>query len=116
VLYFNEVREISEEDKSAIQPFADLAGIAIENGRLYAEEKESSRQLNRLYDLTLQVSSSLDLSEVLDAVAKATVDLLGGLYSEIFLLENETDSLRSRAFHGAAPPLPPPDPPAPPPF
>jgi GAF domain-containing protein len=103
VLYFNEVREVSEEEKSAIRPFTDLAGIAIENGRLYAGEKESSRRLDRLHDLTLQVSSSLDLSEVLDAVAKATVELLGGLYSEIFLLENETDSLRCRAFHGTIP-------------
>ena len=103
MLYFNEVREVSEEEKSAIRPFTDLAGIAIENGRLYAGEKESSRRLDRLHDLTLQVSSSLDLSEVLDAVAKATVELLGGLYSEIFLLENETDSLRCRAFHGTIP-------------
>ncbi len=99
-LYFDEVRSLSDEEKSTIQAFADLAAVAIENSRLYEREREASRQLDRLQELALRVSSSLRPSEVLESIAKTTVELLDWSQSRIYLLEAVTDQLICKASHG----------------
>ena len=103
LLYFDQPRGISPEDTRTIRTFADLAAIAIENRRLYEREKEASRRLDRLQELALQVSSSLDIEEVLSAITKATVEQLGGSHSRIYLLDEEERFLRCRAYCGVPP-------------
>jgi GAF domain-containing protein len=100
VVYFDSIRDFSSDEQAAIHNLTELAAIAVENGRLYNREKRASGRLERLQELALQVSSSLDLREVLEAIAKATVELLDGSQSRIYLLERGTERLLCKASYG----------------
>ena len=77
-----EVRPFSDKQVALVKTFADQAVIAIENVRLFKEIQERTRELQlslqevgALSDVSRAVSSSLDLRQVLDAVAGHAVNL-----------------------------------------
>jgi GAF domain-containing protein len=77
-----EVRPFTEKQIALLKTFADQAVIAIENVRLFQEIQERTRELQlsleevrALSDVSRAVSSSLDLRQVLDAVAGYAVNL-----------------------------------------
>jgi GAF domain-containing protein len=77
-----EVRPFSGKQVALVKTFADQAVIAIENVRLFQEIQERTRELQvsleevrALSDVSRAVSSSLDLRQVLDAVAGYAVNL-----------------------------------------
>ena len=77
-----EVRPFSDKQVALVKTFADQAVIAIENVRLFQEIQERTRELQlsleevrALSDVSRAVSSSLDLRQVLDAVAGYAVNL-----------------------------------------
>ncbi|MFQ5691454.1 MAG: GAF domain-containing protein [Nitrospinota bacterium] len=98
--FFDDFWENSPERESSLKTFADLAAVAISSDRLYEREREATRRLGRLQELALRVSSSLEFPEVLQAIAQATVELLEGCQSRIYLLEPETGRLICKASYG----------------
>ncbi|HLA78606.1 MAG TPA: GAF domain-containing protein [Vicinamibacteria bacterium] len=58
-------RTFAHADEEILGRFAQLAGIALDNARLYAEERRSHEEAERLRAATLALSASLDLQEVL---------------------------------------------------
>jgi signal transduction histidine kinase len=77
-----EVRPFSDKQVALVKTFADQAVIAIENVRLFEEIQERTRELQLsleevrgLSDVSRAVSSSLDLQEVLNTVARHAVNL-----------------------------------------
>jgi signal transduction histidine kinase len=77
-----EVRPFSDKQVALVKTFADQAVIAIENVRLFQEIQERTRELQlsleevrALSEVSRAVSSSLDLRQVLDAVAGYAVNL-----------------------------------------
>jgi signal transduction histidine kinase len=77
-----EVRPFSDKQVALVKTFADQAVIAIENVRLFQEIQDRTRELQlsleevrALSDVSRAVSSSLDLRQVLDAVAAYAVNL-----------------------------------------
>ena len=77
-----EVRPFSDKQVALVRTFADQAVIAIENVRLFQEIQERTRELQLsleevrvLSEVSRAVSSSLDLRQVLDAVAGYAVNL-----------------------------------------
>jgi GAF domain-containing protein len=77
-----EVRPFSDKQVALVKTFADQAVIAIENVRLFQEIQERTRELQlsleevrALSDVSRAVSSSLDLRQVLNAVAGYAVNL-----------------------------------------
>jgi GAF domain-containing protein len=77
-----EVRPFSDKQVALVKTFADQAVIAIENVRLFQEIQDRTRELQLsleevrgLSDVSRAVSSSLDLRQVLDAVAGYAVNL-----------------------------------------
>jgi signal transduction histidine kinase len=77
-----EVRPFSDKQVALVKTFADQAVIAIENVRLFQEIQERTRELQlsleevrALSEVSRAVSSSLDLRQVLDAVAGYAVTL-----------------------------------------
>ena len=64
------VAAYNEEDVAALQLFADQAAIAIENARLFELQQRQLREQAILYETSAAISSSLELSEVLRAVAR----------------------------------------------
>ncbi len=51
-LYFDRIRDLSPIEKSTIQIFGDHVANAIDNKRLFDQEREASRRLEKLQDLT----------------------------------------------------------------
>ena len=77
-----EVRPFTDKQVALVKTFADQAVIAIENVRLFQEIQDRTRELQlsleevrALSDVSRAVSSSLDLRQVLDAVAGYAVNL-----------------------------------------
>jgi signal transduction histidine kinase len=77
-----EVRPFSDKQVALVKTFADQAVIAIENVRLFQEIQERTRELQisleevrALSDVSRAVSSSLNIQDVLDAVAGYAVNL-----------------------------------------
>jgi GAF domain-containing protein len=77
-----EVRPFSDKQVALVKTFADQAVIAIENVRLFQEIQDRTRELQvsleevrALSDVSRAVSSSLNIQDVLDAVAGYAVNL-----------------------------------------
>jgi signal transduction histidine kinase len=79
-----ELRPFTDQQVSLLETFADQAVIAIENVRLFQELQARTHDLSQsleetgaLSEVIRAVSSSLDLREILDAVARRAVTLAG---------------------------------------
>ncbi len=79
-----EVRPFSDQQVALLETFADQAVIAIENVRLFQELQARTHDLSKsleetgaLSEVIRAVSSSLDLREILDAVARRALTLAG---------------------------------------
>ncbi|MGH7299325.1 MAG: ATP-binding protein, partial [Candidatus Rokuibacteriota bacterium] len=93
VIYRSEVRPFTERQIDLVRTFADQAVIAIENVRLFQELQARTHDLSQsleetgvLSEVIRAVSSSLDLREVLDTVARRAVALSGADGCGIFEL------------------------------
>ena len=83
-VFRTEVRPFTDKQIALLETFADQAVIAIENVRLFQELQSRTQDLSQsleetgaLSEVIRAVSSSLDLSEVLDTVARQAVTLSG---------------------------------------
>jgi signal transduction histidine kinase/HAMP domain-containing protein/putative methionine-R-sulfoxide reductase with GAF domain len=88
-----EVRPFSDKQIKLLETFADQAVIAIENVRLFQELQARTHDLSQsleetgaLSEVIRAVSSSLDLREVLDTVARRAIALSGADGCGIFEL------------------------------
>ncbi|HEX9748849.1 MAG TPA: ATP-binding protein [Methylomirabilota bacterium] len=84
VIYRKEVKPFTERQIDLVRTFADQAVIAIENVRLFQELQARTQDLSQsleetgaLSEVIRAVSSSLDLREILDTVARQAVALSG---------------------------------------
>jgi signal transduction histidine kinase len=91
-----EVRPFSDKQIALLQTFADQAVIAIENVRLFQELQARTQDLSQsleetgaLSEVIRAVSSSLDLREVLDTVARRAIALSDADGCGIFELRPE---------------------------
>src|SRR3712207_9298108 len=71
-----QVEAFDEEDVSTLQTVADGVGVAIENARLFEEERRRRQELASIIDVTKAATSTLQPDEVLGRVARgnAAVD------------------------------------------
>ena len=81
VIRRQEVRPFTDKQIALLQTFADQAVIAIENVRLFQELQARTQDLSQsleetgaLSEVIRAVSSSLDLREILDTVARRAID------------------------------------------
>ena len=84
-------RELSENEESLLLALAAQLAVAVENARLHERtkraddarrealdaEREASRRLRALYEISRTFSESLSLDQTLDAVTRTIVDTLG---------------------------------------
>jgi signal transduction histidine kinase len=91
-----EVRPFSDQQVALLETFADQAVIAIENVRLFQELQARTQDLSQsleetsaLSEVSRAVSSSLDLREILDTVARRAIALAGADGCGIFQFSPE---------------------------
>ncbi|GBD08293.1 Autoinducer 2 sensor kinase/phosphatase LuxQ [Candidatus Thermoflexus japonica] len=77
----------TEEDIRALQVMADQLATAWQNARLYAQAQDQARELATLHRLAVEFSRSLNLVEILEAVCRAFVEVLGADHSGAALWE-----------------------------
>jgi signal transduction histidine kinase len=90
LIYRLEVRAFTESQVALLETFADQAGIAIENARLFEEVQARNRDLTALGQVGRAVSSTLDLNLVLKTIVDRAVELSETDGGSIFYYQKET--------------------------
>jgi len=85
--------DFSADEIAVICGIADQIGVALDNARLFKESQRRVEELSELQALSTSVASSLDLWDVLEAVASSTLTLSQAAAAEIYLYESDDDRL-----------------------
>jgi GAF domain-containing protein/CheY-like chemotaxis protein len=106
-----EVRDFSDEDLSLLHSLANHAAVAIENARVFAEERSAKASLAALLEvnraganrlrtlarLSSTVSSSLDADAVLQAIATAAAEIMNARFVSVYVADEASRILERRA-------------------
>lgn len=84
-----------------LEAIANQAVSTIESARLYQESRRRASELAALVSATAAVSTSLDLEEVLQDVARQMVNLVNATASILFDWDAANQQLARRIVHGA---------------
>lgn len=105
--YFAEQREFPEESIQLALSLGDQAALAIENARLYREERDRRQEADRrrkvaesLRDTMAVLNSDLALDEILQHIVLKAVELLNAEAVAIYRLGKKEDELVIRASYG----------------
>jgi PAS domain S-box-containing protein len=77
------------ESLRPLEIFVNQAAIAIENARLFEAERQRRRELEAVYSASQQLTQSLELSEVLDAILHSVMQLVPASNVLLFLYDGE---------------------------
>ena len=104
-----DVSEFTEDDQRIIQMLAGYAAAAIQNARLLDEMRvqdaaltRRSEDLSLLNDIASALTSSLEQDEILNKTLAAMMDYMKVEAGEIFLLEDDRETLRMVLHRGQA--------------
>jgi PAS domain S-box-containing protein len=78
-------------------------GPAIRNAELYQEAEKRTSRLSVLNGLSRKIAQNLGLNEILENIARASVELTKGGKSRIFLLDEPTGKFNLSASYGPVP-------------
>ncbi|MEK7709221.1 MAG: GAF domain-containing protein, partial [candidate division NC10 bacterium] len=87
-------REFSPEEMQLMEAVAYQVGVAVERASLFAETREKGQRLESLVGLAQTVTSSLDLSQVLDGVVQAAAGLIPDASVRLWIAEEDRLVLR----------------------
>jgi signal transduction histidine kinase len=101
--------EFTADDERIIQMLATYAAVAIQNARLVEEMKARDQALTRrsedlalLNNIASALTSSLELDEILNKTLSVVIDYMKVEAGEIFLLEEDKETLRMVLHRGQA--------------
>ena len=109
-VYTKRRRVFTPDDVSLLSALADQASVAITKNRLlreaedaraaverlYAESQAREQEAIKLYEVTSQIASSLDVDRILDQIVSKTVDLLGSNAAGIYTYDERRGRLTFR--------------------
>jgi GAF domain-containing protein len=99
-VYFAEPHSLGEGQVRFLEAAAALMTTAMESAYLLQRERERRREAAILLSITRAASSSLELDEVLERVAKRAASLTGADRCGLWLLNEEKDKLIPAALFG----------------
>jgi diguanylate cyclase (GGDEF)-like protein len=76
-----------DEDLELLQGIADMAAVAIENARFVSELEARRLEAERIEEIGLALTSSLDAKDVIDKVVAAALELLRADSAAVWLIE-----------------------------
>ncbi len=85
----------SDSDVRLLQTLANSMSVALENARLFDETQRRTRETAALAEVGRDISSTLELSTVMDRIARHARNLLNASSSAIFLPEPDGQSYRA---------------------
>jgi two-component system NtrC family sensor kinase len=83
--------------QALLESFADQAGIAIQNARLFEESQRRARETQALYEAGRTVNQSLDVGETIRLILTQAREVLGVQSCGLFTLDPATGELASVA-------------------
>ncbi len=91
---------LTEREVEVLKVVGQEIGIAIDNTLLLAETRGREREAETLYQLGTQISASLELGQVLDAVTKGARQVLAADIGVVGLLDEERREVSVKAITG----------------
>jgi GAF domain-containing protein/CheY-like chemotaxis protein/nitrogen-specific signal transduction histidine kinase len=95
-----QLASFSSRDLEILQTIGLQAAVAIENARLYQETQQRAAELSSLTQASAAITSTLDLDQVLEAIASSALDVTDCQLSAIFVLDEEDGLLHLAATRG----------------
>lgn len=99
---------VHEKEITLLMALANQAAVAIENANLYEETRKSERQLKASNDdlrilnkLALDISSGLNLKELVEKIANSAIDLVSADVGSLILYAKETGKVECVYRSGA---------------
>ncbi len=92
----------NEEHLNLFQAIADQSGIAVLNGRLYADSRRQARVMTALAETAATITGSLNLEDVLLRIMEQTTQALAVQAVSLALLDSTSSELTVRAAAGWA--------------
>jgi signal transduction histidine kinase/uncharacterized protein YigA (DUF484 family) len=99
VVHLDEHRHFDDKDLDLLNMFAPLAATAIENARLFEAERRKADEQKALLDTMTDLSSKLELKQLLAAVLERAVSLLKVTGGELAIYHEELKKLEVVASH-----------------
>ncbi|MFQ5693698.1 MAG: GAF domain-containing protein, partial [Nitrospinota bacterium] len=88
-----EVDAFTKGHVELLRSVADHLAIAMKNARAFGEVRRKSAQIARLNEINRELSSALDLDEVLENIVQTSRELIGGIHIGLYLLDDEGRTL-----------------------
>ena len=89
--------QFDADDVRLLEVLAGHVSVAVVNARLYEEQRREAQSAKALLELSRELSSSTDLGEVLDQVARGAARILGRERASVWLTDIETGELVCRS-------------------
>lgn len=83
-----------ENDERLLAALADMACVAIQNARAYERAQRSANESQVLYEVSREIASQFDSSNVFDLIMQRALDLTNALNGSIHLYNPEAKNLR----------------------
>lgn len=96
----NRLAAFNEDHLHFLEHLAEHAAQALENARLFEDERQRVQILSAVADISRELSSSLDLEQVLDRILAHVKSLVGYYIAEICLWDEGEQVLMTRASAG----------------
>src|SRR5215216_1967135 len=94
-------RLYDEHDRDILTTIASQAAIAVENARLFDEAQRRARETTALAEVGREISSTLDLAQVLERIASYAKELLRAETCAVYLPDERHELWRAIAVSGA---------------
>ena len=88
--------QFSDTDEAVLRQFAAHVAVAIENARLFEQQREHSSTLETLAEIAREFGAILNLDELLTRIANLTRRVIDSRTFGIFLLNEETQELEMK--------------------
>jgi GAF domain-containing protein len=95
-------RAFVDDDLATATALAGVVALALANAQLYRDQSARAQRLASLLDTSRAITSTLDLDEVLNAVAERAAAALGSSECIIYGYDAAADALTSRALYQVA--------------
>ncbi len=86
----------TQDQVRILDMLASQIAIAIENANLYESERKNREIISLLYDISLEVASTLDVEELINKIATAVRATIDYHIFSIFLLDESSGTLKPR--------------------
>jgi GAF domain-containing protein/CheY-like chemotaxis protein len=93
-VWWETARQFSEDELALLEAIANQAGVALENGRLFEENRRRLEELSVMHDLSRAVTGQLDRGAIVDAVRRHIGRVLDARNMVVILRDAEREELQ----------------------